>query len=59
MQDDKGNPADTTLRLEKATCLAHLTVQPELILKIKEAQLANSTLDTLRKDTEHGLNLEF
>lgn len=39
--------------LKRVTCLVHLTIQLELIKRIKEAQSADSTLVALKKDAEH------
>jgi len=36
-----------------------MTIQPELIQRIKEAQSTNSTLATLKKDAEHKVNPKF
>lgn len=45
--------------LKRVTYLAHVTAQPELIQRIKEAQSVDSTLATLRKDAEQRVNSKF
>lgn len=45
--------------LKRVTCLTHMTVQPELIQRIKKAKSADFTLTALRKDAEQRVNSEF
>lgn len=44
--------------LKRVACLTYLTVQPELIQRIREVQLTDSTTVTLKKDVEQGVHPE-